>query len=362
MPESLPSAAALWTAVGQATSSYLLVIDAEGQILYANRAEKGRDVGDVIGRNIRHFATPESDEKFTAILTSVFSTGQMQSVETVGRWLSGDRVVFSARAVPITVAGRVVAALVCADDVAPLKMSEQALHRERQVLRRLLEIQERERQLVSYEIHDGLAQYLAGAMLHLQSLEHTAGDAAGSRDLREGLRLVRAAVEESRRLISGLRPPALDELGIVDAVDSLVRDARIEVPAVEFVHALPEERLAAQLETTIFRIVQESLTNVRRHARARQASVRIVRVLEGGEPRIRVSIEDDGVGFHPADVPEDRFGLEGIRQRARLLGAEATITSEPGHGARIAVDLPFLTAHDSIGDAAPAPAERPSRP
>jgi signal transduction histidine kinase len=101
-----------------------------------------------------------------------------------------------------------------------LEQSERDLQRERGMLRRLIDIQEKERQLVSYEIHDGLAQYIAGAIMHLEAHLHDL-EGREPRDLMEGMRLLRAAAEESRRLIGGLRPPALDELGIVAAIESL---------------------------------------------------------------------------------------------------------------------------------------------
>jgi signal transduction histidine kinase len=209
--------------------------------------------------------------------------------------------------------------------------------RERNLLRRLIEIQERERQLVSYEIHDGLAQYLAGAIMHLEAWQNALGEHPGVGELREGMRLLHAAADEARRLIGGLRPPALDELGIVDAIESLVADARTEVPEVRFSHDLPGPRLPPAVETTLFRIVQESLTNVRKHAEARSARVDLER--HGDIVTLRVS--DDGRGFDPAVVPEDRFGLEGIRQRSRLMGGEPSIRSTPGKGTTIEVRLPI---------------------
>jgi signal transduction histidine kinase len=227
--------------------------------------------------------------------------------------------------------------LVCCEDILPLKTSEQSLRHERQVLRRLLEIQERERQLVSYEIHDGLSQYLAGALMHLEAHEH-AGAAGAKPDLREGLRLLRAAADEARRLIGGLRPPALDELGIVDAIESLVAEARFDVPNVDFTPRLAAGRLPPDVETTIFRIVQESLSNVRRHARAKSAAVVLDQDAAG---RVRIVVRDDGVGFAVDTVPEERFGLEGIRQRAQLLGGEARITSQSGHGTTVDVTFPI---------------------
>jgi signal transduction histidine kinase len=208
--------------------------------------------------------------------------------------------------------------------------------RDRAILQRLLEIQERERQLISYEIHDGIAQYLAGAIMHFQAWEAALGDHPGVAELHEGMRLLRAAADESRRLIGGLRPPALDELGIVEAIESLVADARVEVPMIEFRHELPGPRLPSALETTIFRIVQESLSNIRKHAAASSASVAITR--SGDLVTIRVA--DDGQGFDPEAVPAERFGLEGIRQRSRLFGGRCRIDSAPGRGTIVEAALP----------------------
>lgn len=343
-PAPLPAAAALWEAACRAVTGFMLVIDREGTILFANRAEEGRSATDVVGRSPGDFATPEVEAAIHKSLEQVFSTGTVQAREFPGRLLSGEAAHFSARGVPVVVDGRVVAALVYSEDTLALKKSQDALHRERQVLRQMLEIQERERQLVAYEIHDGLAQFLAGAMMHLQALEHAAGPAGPGRELHESLRLLRAAVDESRRLISGLRPPTLDELGIIEAVESLIADARTDVPQVTFKHDLPAGRLTPQLETTIFRIVQESLSNARRHAAASQVEVSLEAVGEEPQRQIRLAVRDNGVGFDPANVPENRFGLEGMRQRARMVGSEAVIRSSPGQGTAIEVELPLVMA------------------
>ncbi len=201
--------------------------------------------------------------------------------------------------------------------------------------------------MISYEIHDGLAQYLAGALMQLETVGHAirSSDFAGSRNFldafEEGLRLVRAATAESRRLINGLRPPMLDELGIVEAIESLVAEAKADIPSVHYVGPTKLARLDANVETAIFRIVQESLTNSRKHAKARSAKV----MLElRGENDVAAIVEDDGIGFDATDVPEGCFGLEGIRQRARLFGREATIESAPGRGTRIEAVLPKFPA------------------
>jgi signal transduction histidine kinase len=173
--------------------------------------------------------------------------------------------------------------------------------------------------------------------MHLQAYDHSHPADGTKRDLDEGLRLLSAAVAEARRLIAGLRPPALDELGIEDAIESLVAEARGDIPRVAFTRRLSGARLPPELETNIFRIVQEALTNVRRHAAAGSAEV----TLERTATHVSVRVRDDGRGFDPAAVPEDRFGLEGLRQRCRLMGGEPRITTAPGRGTTIEVSLPI---------------------
>jgi PAS domain S-box-containing protein len=347
---------ALWNTIWRTSGEYVAIVDRDGTILDCNRVDDGFTLDQVIGRHFLDFTTPDCSALLQQTLDEAFATGADKVVESTVRRLNGELNYFVLRIGPVTVAGRTVALLVCCESILSLKQSQQTLEHERHVLKQLLEIQERERQVIAYEIHDGLAQYLAGAIMHLQAFQHSAG-AGRSRDLVEGLRLLTAAAEESRRLIGGLRPPTLDELGIVASVEALVRDTRIEVPRVDFEHAMPAERLAPHLETAMFRIVQESLANVRRHARARHAAVRLTQATTPVGRRIRIRVQDDGIGFDPGRVPDDRFGLEGIRQRARMLGAEAVIRSRPGAGTVIEVDLPLIVAEETApGDAAGADA------
>jgi PAS domain S-box-containing protein len=331
---------ALWEAVCRVSGDYVAVVDRTGTILFCNRVDSGWSPEQVIGQSMLAFTMPESAVELQQVIEEVFATGQEQRLETTVRRSGGGLNYFSLRLGPVLVAGRPAAILVCCENILPLKTSEKTLHHERTLLRRLLKIQERERQLVSYEIHDGLAQYLAGAMMHLQACEYAMSTTVENRELHEGLRLLRAATDEARRLIGGLRPPALDELGIVDVVETLVADARIDVPQVDFTHNLPARRLPADLETTIFRIVQESLSNVRRHAHA--GAVRVSLEYDQTASTVRVVVQDDGIGFDLAAVPDERFGIEGIRQRARLLGGEPSITSGQGQGTAVTVVLPIV--------------------
>jgi PAS domain S-box-containing protein len=340
-------AADLWEAVCRISGDSIAVVDRAGMIRFCSRVDDGWSPEQVVGRNMVELIMPEAAIQMQQVIEEVFTTGQGKSLETTVRRPDGGLDDFALRLGPVLAEGRPAAILVCCENILPLKTSEKSLQHERTLLRRLLKIQERERQLVSYEIHDGLAQYLAGAIMHLEAAEHAAAGSAEGRDLAEGLRLLRAATDEARRLIGGLRPPALDELGIIEAIETLVSDARIDVPRIDFIHCLPRRRLPPDVETTIFRIVQESLSNIRRHANAEAVSVRLEQL---GDDAVRVVVQDDGVGFEPATVPDDRFGLEGIRQRARLLGGEPAITSGLGHGTTVSVTLPIEARESTQAD------------
>jgi signal transduction histidine kinase len=154
-----------------------------------------------------------------------------------------------------------------------------------------------------------------------------------------GLSLICRSINEARRLIGGLRPPVLDESGIVAAVDYLACETTESGETeVEFVHDVKFGRLASPLESAIFRIVQESLTNARRHSRS--AKIRIE--LRQADNHIQIDVRDWGIGFDLTKVEEGRFGLRGIRERARLFGGQVSIETAPHQGTRISVELPLV--------------------
>ena len=155
----------------------------------------------------------------------------------------------------------------------------------------------------------------------------------------DAMRLLRDAMEEARRLISGLRPPVLDESGVVAAIDYLIAEqSRHGGPEIEFVHEAEFERFAPPLESAVFRIVQECLTNACRYSQSEKVRVEVGRVND----RIRVDVQDWGIGFDPNKINGDHVGLRGIHERARLLGGTVAIETAPRHGARITVELPLV--------------------
>ena len=210
------------------------------------------------------------------------------------------------------------------------------------LLKNIFEKDEHHRQLIAYEIHDGVAQYISAAIMQLEAFKANPNcecDTANDTHVNEALRLLREASQETRHLISGLRPPSLDELGIIDSLETLMREARLEIKDVTFRHSIGNNRLPPQLEVVLFRISQESLTNIRQHARAQHVHVELNKREDGD---ISLLIRDDGCGFDLKSSTKDHFGLEGIRQRALYYGGTADIQSELGAGTTIHVQFPAL--------------------
>lgn len=215
------------------------------------------------------------------------------------------------------------------------------------LLRRQLETHDRERKLTAYEIHDGLVQDVTGALLRVESLIAKAPDAVTESGLRDVAEVLRGAIEEGRRLIAGLRPPVIEDLGLSAAIEYLIStEFRQRGLDVDLVRQGEIPRCGELWETSVYRIAQESLTNVLRHSGASHAEIELRR--DGDQ--LSITIRDVGRGFDPAQRSPLRLGLNSIQDRARVLGGKAEIASRPGHGTEVRVRLPL----DPLGEAGPA--------
>lgn len=227
------------------------------------------------------------------------------------------------------------------EDITERKQAQEALQRAYRNLKRMLQSSDHERQMIAYEIHDGLAQQLAGAIMQFQTYDHLKGTkpnlAAKAYDA--GMTMLQQAHFESRRLIAGVRPPVLDELGVAAAVGHLVNEqSRLKGPKIEYRSRVHFDRLARTIENAVYRIAQEALANACQHSKSEKVRVSL---LEQND-RIRIEVRDWGTGFDTKAVQDNRYGLEGIRQRTRLLGGECRIRSAIGKGTRIVVELPVV--------------------
>jgi signal transduction histidine kinase len=208
----------------------------------------------------------------------------------------------------------------------------------RDALRRVVEAQELERRRLSRELHDETGQALTSILLGLRSLDESL-ETEDARAAAAGLReLVVATLQDVRRLAVELRPSALDDFGLVAALEHLTASFQEQTGIqVDLGVALGEERLPGGVETALYRIVQESLTNVVKHARARRVSIALTRM----QHSVKAVVEDDGQGFDPENTREGGFGVVGMRERLSLLGGRLRVESSPGAGATIVADVPL---------------------
>jgi two-component system, NarL family, sensor histidine kinase DevS len=205
-------------------------------------------------------------------------------------------------------------------------------------LRRVVEAQELERRRLARELHDETGQALTSILLGLKALEERTADEASRAATEELRELVVSTLQDVRRLAVELRPTALDDFGLVAALERLSGSFAEQTGiSVDFQTALADERLPEEVETALYRIVQESLTNVVKHARARRVSILLAR----REGAVKAVVEDDGRGFDPAELAGDGFGLVGMRERLALLGGRLEVESGPEAGTTIAAEVPI---------------------
>lgn len=206
-----------------------------------------------------------------------------------------------------------------------------------ELLSKLITAHEDERRRIARELHDEVSQSLTGLLMGITATESLRDPAAVRQRLDALYASTEATLEEVRKLIYDLRPTALDDLGLVSAVRAHARDLleTVGVTLAFDASGFGHRRLNAAVETTVFRVAQEAIANVARHARARSAAVRLT--LKDG--MLTLVVEDDGVGFDLAGTvgrPDDRrMGILGMQERAALIGGELRIDSRAGHGTRV---------------------------
>ena len=208
----------------------------------------------------------------------------------------------------------------------------------------VLAAQERERARVSRDLHDQVGQGLTSVLLALRladvALEDPRPDLPGAREhLRAVRELLTDALRDVRELAFELRPPMLDDLGLGAALERLTASVteRSDLTVLLDMETLGGARLPTTVETAAYRVVQEALTNVVRHAQARKAEVFVSR-----DPgALRITVTDDGMGFTPGGETQRSLGLWGMRERAALAGGQLHIHSRRGDGTVVSLDVPL---------------------
>jgi two-component system sensor histidine kinase UhpB len=222
------------------------------------------------------------------------------------------------------------------------RMLDRLEHERQQSGQRVLAAQEAERIGIARDLHDEVGQLLTGALLQLNSIAESAP--AHREELHEAREAVRRALEEVRRISSELRPEMLEHLGLVSALTELSRTfARVTGVEFErrFDRSLP--KLAPDTELAVYRIAQESLTNVARHAQAK----RITLALERERDNVVLRVVDDGRGFD--GVPEEHGGFRSMRERALLVEGALAIKNRPQGGVEVRLEVPATPAAQPVG-------------
>jgi signal transduction histidine kinase len=214
----------------------------------------------------------------------------------------------------------------------------------RSLARNVLLAQEEERKKISRELHDHIAQVLAGINVHLGAL--TAGGALGRRNARQQVgkfrRLVSKSIQVVRRFARELRPSLLDDLGLLpalrDYMNELSERTKLRIHLTAFAQI---EELDTPSKTVLYRVAQEALTNVVRHARAGNVSLHLQKLTD----RVRLEVHDDGKAFDARRVLSSRrrgrLGLLGMRERVEMLKGRFAIESVPGEGTTVTAELPW---------------------
>jgi len=211
---------------------------------------------------------------------------------------------------------------------------------------RLVMAQEEERRQVAYDVHDGVAQVATSLHQHLQTFaqemdQQVDGQAppALHAELARIVELAKRTVRELRQVVGHLRPALLEECGLGSALCRLVADLRAEGWRITYTNALDSERLPRAVETVLFRIAQEALNNVRKHARTTEVEV----TLGCRGDLVALEVRDRGCGFDPEAVTqagaEEHVGLHSMRDRVKLLGGRCEILSRPGDGTRVVAEV-----------------------
>jgi|GEM_PF-166280 len=288
---------------------------------------------------------PASRERWQQALAAgtVFDTEyRLRRADGVYRWFLG-------RNVPLRdEAGRIIGWFGSATDIEELKQAE-AARRESAVLRRLADAQEEERLRIARDLHDQLGQLITGLLLGLEQLEGQVANSPAAVTLAPLQTLALELAKESHRIAVNLRPTALEDVGLVPALERLVADwsAQSGVPAAFASLRLGKERLSRQIEVALFRVAQEALTNIQKHAEATSVSV----LIERRDSQIVLIVEDNGRGFPVDEVLTEaerpHLGVLGMRERVTSVGGTLEIETSPGKGTTLFVRIP-LEPSDSL--------------
>jgi PAS domain S-box-containing protein len=339
-----------WRALIHNAPQVVALVDREERVEYINRPVGGQDPAGMVGASIYEFIPEPMHDRFGAVIREVLQECKPVRHESCAELSGGRRVWYDCTAIPVHRGGEVASVLYIATDVTA--------RRER---RSEEEAVEEERRRIAREIHDGLAQDLAALSLRLGLCQELVrrDPARAEADLEEMKGLLRTNLQEVRRLILALRPLDLDRLGFFPALRRFAADfGDHNGLQVELRVQGQEGHLPSGLEPELFRMIQEALHNVAKHADARTVQLE----LHLSPAEVGLQIRDDGRGFDPRllerSIRRGRVGLRQMQERVSMRRGLFSLDSGPGRGTTIQVLLPVEPDQPEDRDVRPPRADR----
>ena len=323
------------------SSAAIYLKDASGQYLLINR--RHMELWPVM-KDFRAGTTPydwfpeEVARSFIASDNEVFASGQTKTFEETVSAADGLRTYLTIKFPVFDGSQQVVAVGGISADITELEQARQTLVEREHLLRSLIDVQEKEKQFLCHEFHDGLIQYAVGSKMLLEGIRDRGIPNGFAESVASVIDCLSKGIEEGRRVIRGIRPAVLDDLGLGAAIEDLVSELQETGIAVGCELDPTIEAIPPPLQTTVYRVVQESLNNARKHSGSRRVSLTVCRVAK----QLVVTVEDFGCGFDRAKTRGGGFGLVSMRERSRLLGGDCIIESTLGQGTKVIIKLPLV--------------------
>lgn len=339
-----------WRSLVTSAPQYIATIDKNDRITFINhlRILKPKQV---LGKSVfKLLETAEMNKQDLKNLLKQARNGKSGSLEFSMRNPLGEIMWFNVKVAPVASNNKKEDLIVMALDITERKNAEQELVKTNEKLKalcqRLETIREEEKKNITLEIHDQLGQELTAIKLGMFWLQQYFARPEEHRDIimvqqkiKSLLELSSQTITSARRLAHQLRPIVLDNLGLIPAIEWQVANVNESGNVqISLQHNLDKEKFNRDFSITLFRIIQESLTNIQRHSKARHAFID----LYAGEQKLVITIRDDGIGIKPADLEQPgKIGIFGIKERIRLWNGELKITGKPGKGTLKKVIFPM---------------------
>jgi two-component system sensor histidine kinase UhpB len=337
---------ALLTDLIDHSSAAIYVKDAEGRYLLANK--RHTELWPAM-RDFRTGTTPydwfpeDVARSFVESDRAVWESGETITFEESIPQSDGPRSYVSVKFPIRNESGTIIAVGGISTDISELRKARRQLADREQLLRSLIQLQENERQLICHEFHDGLIQYVVGSIMLLERLQADSLLPESCRGTLDSvITCLGKGLEDARRVIRGIRPASLDDLGLSAAIDDLAGEVQADGIVVEMTIDTDLDQVADELHTTIYRVIQELFHNAVKHS----GTTRLTLTVVVNPNTVDIVVQDYGKGFI-ATLPTDGFGLTGIRERVRLAGGSYDLQTAPGEGTRFAIRLPLTKSEDS---------------